>query len=102
MRCHLLLLPVFVLTVACSDSTSRSSGAFDERSQPPVSNPGGSVPPAANEIAATPPASTPAGTSGQGGPGGGGNPVPEPGTLLLLGTGLAGASLLRRKKREAA
>lgn len=29
----------------------------------------------------------------------GGQPVPEPGTLLLVGTGLAGAALLRRRRQ---
>jgi len=37
-----------------------------------------------------------------GGGGSGGQPVPEPGTLLLVGSGLAGigASLLRRRRRR--
>lgn len=41
---------------------------------------------------------------GAGGPGGGpsggpSQPVPEPGTLLLVGTGLAGIALLRRRRQ---
>jgi hypothetical protein len=33
------------------------------------------------------------------GGGSGGSPVPEPGTMLLVGTGLAGAALMRRRKQ---
>lgn len=43
------------------------------------------------------------GGTGSGGTGGGpaGGPVPEPGTMLLVGTGLAGAAMLRRKRKAA-
>ena len=42
----------------------------------------------------------PGGGGGGGGPAG--SPVPEPGTMLLVGTGLAGAALMRRRRQAAA
>lgn len=45
--------------------------------------------------------SSPTLVDGGGGQGGqGGQPVPEPGTLLLVGSGLAGAALLRRRRQR--
>ena len=39
------------------------------------------------------------GTSGGGTSGGGGQPVPEPSTFVLVGSGLAALSLLRRRRK---
>lgn len=59
-----------------SGGATQGSGASTEGSNPPAGVDGG------------------AGAGGQGG-----QPVPEPSTLLLVGTGLAAASMLRRRRQ---
>lgn len=59
-----------------SGGTTQGSGGSTEGSNPPAGVDGGT------------------GAGGQGG-----QPVPEPSTLLLVGTGLAAASLLRRRRQ---
>ena len=98
-----LTLASLLLTLGFAACADHSGGliAFDGP-QPPV------VP---GDQHAVDPVIIPGGGGGGGGTGGGtggggggtpGQPVPEPGTLLLVGTGLASAALMRRRRQQQA
>lgn len=108
MRTKLLLsLMTCVLFAACADHQSELTTA--NAPQPPVNepdpgaigNPGtpGTVEPPGG--GSTGGGSTGGGNQGEGGGNGteGSNPVPEPSTLLLVGSGLACAAMLRRRRQ---
>ena len=100
---HQLLLPVCLLLfgfAACSNHVG--SMPLADAQSPPVGQPDSRI-------------VDPLGTEGQGGNHGNGNggagnggnhgggsgaPVPEPGTMLLVGTGLAVAAMLRRRRQQ--
>lgn len=109
MRTNLLLsLLTSVLFAACADHRGDLSAV--DVPQPPVNEPDpGAIGPGTNPPNSVEPpgggstgGGNGGGTSGEGNPGTGtegSTPVPEPSTLLLVGSGLACAAMLRRRRQ---
>ena len=93
-----LILSSLLLSLSLASCADHSGGliAFDSPQFPVV--PG-------DEAAVTPIVPPGGGGGGGGGTGGGGggagpgSPVPEPGTMLLVGSGFAAAAFLRRRRQ---
>ncbi|GDY01666.1 hypothetical protein LBMAG49_09950 [Planctomycetota bacterium] len=93
-----LILSSLLLSLSLASCADHSGGliAFDSPQFPVV--PG-------DEAAVTPIIPPGGGGGGGGGTGGGGggagpgSPVPEPGTMLLVGSGFAAAAFLRRRRQ---
>ena len=113
MRKTVLTLSLGFALAACADHTG-SIAAIADGPNAPINQPDtrvvepGTSSPSSNNPGEPQPGGGNGGSGGgngggsPGGPGGGnsgGSPVPEPGTLLLVGTGLAGAALLRRRRQ---
>jgi hypothetical protein len=108
MRTNLLLsLTTCLLFAACADHQGELTTA--NAPQPPVNepDPGAIGNPGGQPGTIEPPGGgsqgggNGGGSQGEGNPGGteGSSPVPEPSTLLLVGSGLACAAMLRRRRQ---
>lgn len=98
------LFTFFLAVPACSDGSAALPGPGGGNSTDSVRPPLGPVDPAnagTRELEPTsrssPPISTTGGQHAEGG--GGGSPVPEPTTLFLLGSGLAGIAIVNRRRK---
>ncbi len=112
MHCKTLLTGLLLSLALAACSQSGDEGAarvIADNPLPPLNGGDGTAfdPPGGTTTTSDPTAAqTPQGPGGPSGGGGGGTPgggpVPEPGTILLVGSGLAGIALYRRRQRRRA
>jgi len=104
-----LLLPAaFLAFVACDGSTGSAVPTETADNPPPPVNrrddqipvPSGDKEPPPPPPGDNPPPNGGGGSGSSGGGGGPGAPVPEPGTMVLVGSGLAGLAMYRRRQRR--